>query len=76
MSDIRRRECVIRPMSYELKSGGWIPEASVFIHRGDSVIEQLLHAAEGIVLKTQDDADNYAVGMSIRWIDQNHPFPN
>jgi hypothetical protein len=73
---IKWREYVIQPKSYETKPKGWIPEARVILDRGAQRIEQELLAPDGVILPTKEDADKYAVGMAVQWVDKNYPPSN
>jgi hypothetical protein len=56
--------------SYELKSGGWVPQALVVIPSEEGNGEQELIEPGASTFATREEADCQAFAMSKQWIDE------
>lgn len=54
---------IIRPQSYQLRSGQWVPSISVLKDLGEETTEQAL-TLRGHHRTSREDADNFAVSVA------------
>ncbi len=61
----------ITPNSSELPNGKWLPVAELEIHSGERVIvKPTVRAPDEHAKATKEEADQYALLMAQKWIDE------
>ena len=67
---IEYKNYVIWLRSYEMKAGGWVPEALVVVPEAEGNGQQeIQYPAEG-TLATREEADAQAFGLAKQWVDE------
>ncbi len=70
-NEIRYKSYLVRECSYELKAGGWVPQAIVFepTQRGMREHPPLL-SVSGVTFSTRQHAADHALGMAKSFVNQ------
>ena len=70
-NEIRYKGYLIREYSYELKTGGWVPQAIVFDPASRGMAEHPpLSPTEEVTFPTRQLARQYAVDMAKRFVNR------
>ena len=70
-NEIRYKNYPVRVCSYELKAGGWVPQVIVFGSTNRRKVEHPpLLAPKDVTFSTRQQADEYALGIARRFVNQ------
>ena len=67
---IEYKSYVIWLQSYELKSGGWVPNALVVVPEAEGNGQQEVQYPAGGTLALREEADVQAFAMAKQWVDE------
>ncbi|HXH10042.1 MAG TPA: hypothetical protein VNP04_09830 [Alphaproteobacteria bacterium] len=67
---IEYKDYVLWIQSYERKVGGWVPKALVVIPAAEGNGQQELQPPVEATVPTREEADQEAVAMAKRWVDE------
>jgi hypothetical protein len=70
MVETRYKGWEIEVQSFESDGGQWLPGAIVSVSSGGSVRTVRLPAPPDVAFNTEQDADQYAVALAQRWVDE------
>jgi hypothetical protein len=67
----RYKDFFIRPASYQLRSGGWVPEVTVSWQNGSVEVElPPIHPSSDETYSTCEEANQLAIALAKKWVDE------